>query len=72
MRCKKPAISDMLDALEAEAAIARASDNPVGHLSYIHMLVHELEDSLYRHRSKQGKKENTSAIEYVFRKLEYE
>jgi len=71
MRYKKPLIAKMLDAIEAETAISRASDNLAGHLTYIHRLVHELEDRLYRHKREQSRKKNMSAIEYVFSKLAY-
>ena len=72
MRYKKHSVDKLLTAMEAETLIGRQPGNLAGHLCYIHRLVHEIEDALYRSQRKSGKKGDISAIEYIFQRLAYE
>lgn len=72
MRYKKHSIDKLLAAMEAETLIGRQPGNLAAHLCYIHRLVHEIEDALYRSWCKPEKKGDMSAIEYIFQKLAYE
>ena len=72
MRYKKVPVDSLLDAMDAEVSVARHFGCMGKHLDYIHMLVRELRDSLRRSKPRQRDTSDVSAIEYVFRKLEYE
>ncbi len=72
MRYKKPSVDTLLTAIEVETSIGRLSGTLAEHLTYVHRLVHELEENFCRARYKQREKSaDISVIEYVFRKLAY-